>query len=81
MPTSHFESHVLTTVPHTVHVCTYVHTYVCVEWLGNFTSGCWSVKTANVRVSTAYAYCNRSEIDEVVYPPKVSPEKIEGILE
>ena len=34
-----------------------------------------------VHVSTAYAYCNRSEIDEVVYPPKVSPEKIEGILE
>ena len=36
---------------------------------------------AFVLVSTAYAYCNRSEIDEVVYPPKVSPEKIEAILE
>ncbi len=51
MPTSHFESHVLTTVPHTVHVCTYVHTYVCVEWLGNFTSAAGPLKLLTYVIS------------------------------
>jgi fatty acyl-CoA reductase len=34
-----------------------------------------------VHVSTAYANCNRSVIDEVVYPPKIQPEKLEAALE
>lgn len=32
-------------------------------------------------VSTAYAYCNRKHIDEVVYPPPVDPKKLIDSLE
>lgn len=31
---------------------------------------------ALVHVSTAYANCNRKEVDEIVYPPPVSPDQI-----
>ncbi|GIY97827.1 putative fatty acyl-CoA reductase CG5065 [Caerostris extrusa] len=36
---------------------------------------------ALVHVSTAYSYCNRREIDEVIYPEKVSPQKVVDIAE
>ncbi|EHB12907.1 Fatty acyl-CoA reductase 1 [Heterocephalus glaber] len=32
-------------------------------------------------VSTAYAYCNRKHIDEIVYPPPVDPKKLIDSLE
>ncbi|XP_054720630.1 putative fatty acyl-CoA reductase CG5065 [Uloborus diversus] len=32
--------------------------------------------SAFVHVSTAYSYCNRSDIDEVVYPEKIAPQKV-----
>ncbi|NP_001428176.1 fatty acyl-CoA reductase 1 isoform 7 [Homo sapiens] len=34
-----------------------------------------------MHVSTAYAYCNRKHIDEVVYPPPVDPKKLIDSLE
>uniref|UniRef100_A0A286XKY0 Fatty acyl-CoA reductase n=1 Tax=Cavia porcellus TaxID=10141 RepID=A0A286XKY0_CAVPO len=34
-----------------------------------------------MQVSTAYAYCNRKHIDEVVYPPPVDPKKLVDSLE
>lgn len=34
-----------------------------------------------MHVSTAYAYCNRKHIDEVVYPPPVDPKKLIESLE
>ncbi|KAK2103716.1 cyclin-dependent kinase inhibitor far1 [Saguinus oedipus] len=34
-----------------------------------------------MHVSTAYAYCNRKQIDEVVYPPPVDPKKLTDSLE
>ncbi|GFY49785.1 putative fatty acyl-CoA reductase CG5065 [Trichonephila inaurata madagascariensis] len=36
---------------------------------------------AFVHVSTAYSYCNRKEIDEIVYPEKIPPQKIIDIAE
>lgn len=35
--------------------------------------------SALVHVSTAYSYCNRKEIDEVIYPEKISPQNIVDI--
>ncbi|XP_033126302.1 fatty acyl-CoA reductase 1-like [Anneissia japonica] len=34
-----------------------------------------------VHVSTAYAYCDRDHIEEVVYPPPVDPYKLLGAIE
>ncbi|XP_037993765.1 fatty acyl-CoA reductase 1 isoform X2 [Motacilla alba alba] len=34
-----------------------------------------------MHVSTAYAYCNRKQIEEVVYPPPVDPKKLIDSLE
>lgn len=34
-----------------------------------------------MHVSTAYAYCNRKQIEEVVYPPPVDPRKLIDSLE
>lgn len=34
-----------------------------------------------MHVSTAYAYCNRKHIEEVVYPPPVDPKKLIDSLE
>lgn len=34
-----------------------------------------------MHVSTAYAYCNRKHIEEVVYPPPVDPKKLMDSLE
>lgn len=34
-----------------------------------------------MHVSTAYAYCNRKLIEEVVYPPPVDPKKLIDSLE
>lgn len=34
-----------------------------------------------VHVSTAFAYCNRKHIEEVVYPPPVDPKKLIDSLE
>ncbi|XP_012580990.1 PREDICTED: fatty acyl-CoA reductase 1 isoform X6 [Condylura cristata] len=34
-----------------------------------------------MHVSTAYAYCNRKHIDEIVYPPPVDPKKLIDSLE
>ncbi|XP_071618622.1 fatty acyl-CoA reductase 1 isoform X4 [Heliangelus exortis] len=34
-----------------------------------------------MHVSTAYAYCNRKQIEEVVYPPPVDPKKLIDCLE
>ncbi|KFQ41424.1 Fatty acyl-CoA reductase 1, partial [Nestor notabilis] len=34
-----------------------------------------------IHVSTAYAYCNRKQIEEVVYPPPVDPRKLMDSLE
>ncbi|KAK2119187.1 cyclin-dependent kinase inhibitor far1, partial [Saguinus oedipus] len=34
-----------------------------------------------MHVSTAYAYCNRKHIDEVVYPPPLDPKKLIDSLE
>ncbi|XP_071955375.1 fatty acyl-CoA reductase 1-like [Antedon mediterranea] len=34
-----------------------------------------------VHVSTAYAYCDREHIEEVVYPPPVDPYKLLGAIE
>lgn len=34
-----------------------------------------------IHVSTAYAYCNRKHIEEIVYPPPVDPKKLMDSLE
>ncbi|XP_039391829.1 fatty acyl-CoA reductase 1 isoform X2 [Mauremys reevesii] len=34
-----------------------------------------------MHVSTAYAYCNRKHIEEIIYPPPVDPKKLIGSLE
>ena len=35
-----------------------------------------------VHISTAYCHCNRkSRIDEILYPPKIHPDKLLGLLE
>lgn len=34
-----------------------------------------------MHVSTAYAYCNRKHIEEIVYPPPVDPKKLMDSLE
>lgn len=34
-----------------------------------------------MHVSTAFAYCNRKQIEEVVYPPPVDPRKLIDSLE
>lgn len=34
-----------------------------------------------IHVSTAFAYCNRKHIEEVVYPPPVDPKKLIDSLE
>lgn len=34
-----------------------------------------------MHVSTAYAYCNRKQIEEVVYQPPVDPKKLIDSLE
>ncbi|XP_015930218.1 putative fatty acyl-CoA reductase CG5065 [Parasteatoda tepidariorum] len=36
---------------------------------------------ALIHVSTAYSYCNRKEVDEIVYKEKVSPQKVIDIAE
>ncbi|XP_077786982.1 fatty acyl-CoA reductase 2 isoform X2 [Podarcis muralis] len=36
---------------------------------------------AFVHLSTAYAYCNRSYIDEVIYPPPMDPQKLFDLVE
>ncbi|GFT08942.1 putative fatty acyl-CoA reductase CG5065 [Trichonephila clavipes] len=36
---------------------------------------------AFVHVSTAYSYCNRKEIDEIIYPEEIPPQKIIDIAE
>lgn len=35
-----------------------------------------------VHISTAFAHCNREgSIDEIIYPPKVTPDKVIALLE
>ncbi|XP_055948259.1 fatty acyl-CoA reductase 1-like [Argiope bruennichi] len=36
---------------------------------------------AFIHVSTAYSYCNRKEIDEIIYPENISPQKVIDIAE
>eukprot|EP00058_Branchiostoma_floridae_P005510 XP_002590998.1 hypothetical protein BRAFLDRAFT_69451 [Branchiostoma floridae] len=36
---------------------------------------------AFIHVSTAYAYCNRQFIEEIVYPPRVHPQKLLDCIE
>ncbi|XP_034994380.2 fatty acyl-CoA reductase 2 isoform X2 [Zootoca vivipara] len=36
---------------------------------------------AFVHISTAFAYCDRSYIDEVIYPPPVDPQKLIDLVE
>ncbi|XP_019646859.1 PREDICTED: fatty acyl-CoA reductase 1-like, partial [Branchiostoma belcheri] len=39
------------------------------------------VPQAFIHVSTAYAYCNRQFIEEIVYPPRVHPQKLLDCIE